>query len=95
MIFQGSRYENSDVVRLQRNGQTRLTVIPAPSTVIASFNFAWHTVIEGDRIDTLADQYFGDPELWWIIAEANPQWSFFERLPAGVNLRIPSGLRTR
>lgn len=94
MIFQGSRYENSDVVRMQKRGATRLTVVPVPPDVTPVFSFAFHTVIEGERIDILADRFFGDAELWWVIADVNPRWSFFDRLPAGTVLRIPNGLRT-
>ena len=27
--------------------------------------------IIGDRLDTLAQRYYGDSNLWWIIAKAN------------------------
>lgn len=30
-----------------------------------------HTVVQGDRIDNLAAQYLGDPELYWRLADAN------------------------
>ena len=26
---------------------------------------------DGDRLDTLAQQHYGDSNLWWIIAKAN------------------------
>ena len=26
---------------------------------------------EGDRLDLLADKYYGDVSLWWVIAKAN------------------------
>lgn len=95
MIYQDSRYETADVVRLQKNGKTRLTVVPQPAGVLVVVDYAYHRVIEGERIDILATQYLGDPELWWVIAEANPQWSFYDRLPVGTLLRIPSGIRSR
>ena len=28
-------------------------------------------VVEGDRRDVLAARHFGDPELWWRLADAN------------------------
>ncbi len=31
-----------------------------------------HVVSEGDRLDLLADHYFGDAGQWWRIADANP-----------------------
>ena len=30
-----------------------------------------HTVTEGDRLDNLANQYLGDPELFWQLCDAN------------------------
>lgn len=30
-----------------------------------------HTVTEGDRLDNLAVQYLGDPELFWRLCDAN------------------------
>lgn len=33
-----------------------------------------HTVEEGDRLDHLADRYFGQPRSWWHIADANPEF---------------------
>ena len=27
----------------------------------------------GIRMDNLANQYYGSPDLWWIIARANPE----------------------
>jgi|TARA_R100000081_G_C4795727_1_gene160717 hypothetical protein len=44
----------------------------------------------GDRFDTLAQQYYGDSSLWWIISICNdnlPQNSL--NPPVGTQLRIP------
>jgi hypothetical protein len=44
----------------------------------------------GDRLDTLADDYYGNSELWWIISVANnniTKGSIFP--PPGIQLRIP------
>ena len=30
-----------------------------------------HKVAQGDRLDNLSAQYFGDPELFWRIADSN------------------------
>ena len=30
-----------------------------------------HMVVQGDRLDNIAARYFGDPELFWRIADAN------------------------
>jgi hypothetical protein len=45
----------------------------------------------GERLDSLAYQYYTDPSLWWIITKANPNKlkrdSFF--MPIGIQIRIP------
>lgn len=46
--------------------------------------------VVGDRLDSLAYQYYSDSTLWWIITAANPELrkdSVF--LDAGMQLRIP------
>ena len=49
----------------------------------------------GDRLDSLANQFYNDIRLWWIIANANPgivgRDSF--SLKAGLEVRIPSNYR--
>lgn len=48
-----------------------------------------HSVVEGDRLDNLATQYLGDPELYWRIADANNLLHPREgTLEAGRKLRI-------
>jgi hypothetical protein len=38
----------------------------------ASFaTLAMHSVVQGDRLDNLAARYFGDPEQWWRLCDAN------------------------
>ena len=46
---------------------------------------------KGDRLDLLANQFYGDPNLWWVISSANgeiPKDSL--NIPLGTQLRIPS-----
>jgi hypothetical protein len=55
---------------------------------------------QGDRFDTLAQQYYGDSSLWWIISIANtatagtdlqsdlPQNTLI--IPQGIQIRIPA-----
>jgi len=48
----------------------------------------------GDRLDLLANNFYGDSSLWWIIASANalPGDSLYP--PVGLQLRIPTDIRT-
>ena len=44
----------------------------------------------GDRLDTLAFQYYQDPTLWWIIASANNIHTAPIGFKDGTILRIPT-----
>ncbi|MFT8210557.1 MAG: tail protein X [Symbiopectobacterium sp.] len=48
-----------------------------------------HTTREGERWDTLAHHYYGDPLGYGRIIMANPQVAITASLPAGVQLLIP------
>lgn len=44
----------------------------------------------GDRYDTLANKYYGDPSLWWVISAANPSVNNASLVPTpGTQIRIP------
>jgi hypothetical protein len=47
----------------------------------------------GDRFDIFANNFYGDPSLWWVIPMANslPGDSLYP--PSGIQLRIPVDLR--
>ena len=45
----------------------------------------------GDRFDLLANQFYGNPNLWWYIAKANNLT--FMTIPIGTSLRIPQDAR--
>jgi len=58
-----------------------------------SFNDIYVYTDEGDRFDILAQTYYSDSSLWWIISIANPQLeqnSFYP--PLGIQIRIPSDI---
>ena len=45
----------------------------------------------GDRLDTLAQQYYGDSTLWWIISAANSNINKASLIPTpGEQIRIPA-----
>ena len=46
----------------------------------------------GDRLDLLADKYYNDVTLWWIIAQANYLGKGSMNITPGLRLRIPQGL---
>lgn len=47
---------------------------------------------EGDFLDTLAYKYYGDPTLYWIIANANNIGKGRFSVQSGLTLRIPTNI---
>ena len=62
-----------------------------PSIPLSSNDIYILTII-GDRLDTLADQFYNDVRLWWIIANANPDIVRRDSysLKPNLEVRIPS-----
>ena len=56
-----------------------------------SIDDIYATTTVGDRLDLLADQFYNDVDLWWVITTANPDVirrdSF--NLESGLQIRIP------
>jgi hypothetical protein len=50
----------------------------------------------GDRLDILANLFYGDPSLYWVIASANPDLVPNDSLSlkGGIQLRIPADINS-
>jgi len=48
--------------------------------------------MQGDRLDNLAAQFYGDPTLYWILQQANNLNRDSLYPPIGVQIRIPQNL---
>jgi len=89
MIFEGSRYADAPIYRVPlRDGRRELAVY-ALEYWPSDFVFSTHLVEQGDRLDLLATDYYGDAEAWWWIALANPGLEYPGELPVGKKIRIP------
>jgi nucleoid-associated protein YgaU len=88
MIFEGSRYSRSPVLRVTDDDGK---VYPAiyGGVFNAPSGFLYHNVVDGDRLDNLAYRYYKDATLWWFIANANPEIFYPEDLKPGQIIRIP------
>jgi len=58
---------------------------PPPSN-----NDIWIIAKKYDRMDLLAHRYYGDRNLWWIIASCNELVNGSLVIPTGKRIRIPS-----
>jgi|15BtaG_2_1085339.scaffolds.fasta_scaffold03373_2 nucleoid-associated protein YgaU len=86
-----NRYKNTPVIRNTQNGaltaphyrQTR-SVAPPPTERDTYFYSR-----EGDRLDSLANEFYKDVTLWWVIAAANNLGKGSFTVSAGKLMRIP------
>ena len=92
-----SRYYGVAVKTLEQKNQEPIAYlkrrfVPPPE------NFSvmqQHTVVQGDRIDNLAAQYLGDPELYWRLCDANRAvrpTELTETAGVVVNITLPEGV---
>jgi nucleoid-associated protein YgaU len=49
----------------------------------------YYVTTQGDRLDLLADRYYGTVTKWWVISEANRLEVLSYDLKPGLQLRIP------
>jgi hypothetical protein len=89
MITSNSRYAQSNLALVSSGRGTNLTVVPGQQREW-SFNFTYHQITGAERLDLLAEQFYGDTRLWWHIADANPEVMDWTVLTPGQIIRIPS-----
>jgi hypothetical protein len=86
------RYDNIKVVQSPEGKQYRTTTI-YPETPISENDYYIITTA-GDRYDNLADQFYSDHTLWWVIASANNSERASLIVEPGIQLRIPGNIDT-
>lgn len=85
-----NRYKN--IQRSFRQAKPIINTTKYPDVAL-SFEDIYVYSTQGDRFDILANQYYGDSTLWWIISSANnnlKQDSYY--IPEGVQIRIPQNI---
>ena len=83
-----SRYKDT-IVKIDKETGNRVygvTLYP-PIPVQDGDQFIYPT--DGDRFENVAQRYYGDSTLWWIIAEANGIGKGTLAIPTGKQIRIP------
>lgn len=89
-IKKGSRYEFSTVDFLPLKTDESLSPVvfyefPGDSLI----SYYEHTYVAGERLDQISQQYYNKPDLWWLIADYNPQITDILNIPTGSVLRVP------
>ena len=90
MIDNSSRYSGAKTTVVDGPSGARMTIVPGRQ-VSWAFNFTYYAMKDGDRIDLLALDLYGDGSLWWKIADANPAILDWTDITVGTILRLPSG----
>ena len=92
-----NRYQN--IPKTKIDGKTVYKTSRYPEIPLSE-NDIYVISTQGDRFDVLAQQYYGDSSLWWVISIANtgnagagtlpvlPQNSLI--IPEGTQIRIPN-----
>jgi phage tail protein X len=84
-----NRYQN--IPRTKINGKLVYQTSRYPEVPL-SINDVYVYTTQGDRFDTLSQQYYSDSSLWWVISIANTDKVNQSTLviPEGLQIRIPS-----
>lgn len=70
------------------------TSTPQPiRKIIPSYTDILHPLKMGERIDNLAQKYYNDPTIGWIIMYGNPDFDNELEIPIGTIVRIPYPLQ--
>ena len=92
-----SRYHGTDTATMKTvDGKTiiylRRRFIPPPERFSL---LQEHTVVQGDRVDNLANQYLGDPEQFWRMCDANNVMrpdELTETIGRRIQITLPEGI---
>jgi hypothetical protein len=79
-----------DIARATTEEGVEYTVNPIYPEIPLSEDDFYIITSEGDRYDVLAQQFYSDYTLWWIIASANNTERGSLVTQPGVQLRIPT-----
>tara|TARA_R100001443_G_scaffold116941_1_gene139196 strand:- start:2248 stop:2541 length:294 start_codon:yes stop_codon:yes gene_type:complete len=83
------RYENNKI-KIDKDGKRVYATTYYPKIPLSNSDQFIQTKV-GTRLDNLAQVYYGDSTLWWVIAKANGIRGFTS-LKSNTKLRIPSNI---
>lgn len=93
VLFRDSRYADTattaDVQLVTTDGvvmRTLYRTFPTTGPMTVRY-YEWR---EGDRLDRLAADHFGDPARWWEILDANPEINNGATIAPGTRVRLPN-----
>jgi hypothetical protein len=88
-ISTGSRYYGQPLLPTPTSENASAIAVFRPSPGVPP-RFLYYVVVAGDRLDTISSNLYGLPDLWWRLADANPELFYPDGLLPGMIIRIPS-----
>ena len=86
-----SRYDNT-LIKKNKIGQRVYGVTLYPTIPIQDGDKFYYP-IDGERVDSVAEKFYGDQSLWWIIAGANNIRDGSFALNPSEKIRIPNNIQ--
>ena len=83
-----SRYSTTNIIKDEDGKRRRATTIFP--TIPATENDTFIITTTSERLDKLANNFYQDVSLWWVIAAANGLGKGTMIVPANTKLRIPA-----
>lgn len=89
-----SRYASSQIIDSNHYGTWADPTASNPfgPDILDGVDTLEHVLVAGERLDILANVYYGDDELWWVIALANRIQDPFS-LTVGMKLKVPANAK--
>lgn len=85
-----NRYLNIPTVKINKIPVYKTTRYPE---IPLSEDDVYVTTVQGDRFDILADEFYQDESLWWVISIGNEKLKQNSLIcPEGIQLRIPANI---
>jgi hypothetical protein len=85
-----NRYSQTPITKTRENTSLRYANVKYPNIPLDSQD-VYVYISAGDRYDVIAQSYYSDSRLWWIINRANPNQPNDSLYPTvGSQLRIPA-----
>jgi nucleoid-associated protein YgaU len=85
-IYRGSRYTNTTLT----NREGKLVFKIRERRNFSLENSTVYAFTDGDTLDGLAQRFYGDSQLWWVILDANPKYKSGIEIQYGEELILPS-----
>tara|TARA_R100000008_G_scaffold86332_2_gene78959 strand:+ start:4785 stop:5063 length:279 start_codon:yes stop_codon:yes gene_type:complete len=82
------RYKNTNIKYIELNSKRKAFNTTLYVSVPEKDTDQYFISQDGDRCDNLAQEFYGNAELWWFIARVNNLKT--NNIPPGISLRIPA-----